>query len=177
VSRAAVRLGVGTRFLYDGEVVEVAQMCATTAGNEVVLKNATGRRIVRVSVRELLISDRARVIPDGPGPAADDPGDIVGVVLAELTEAQKRHVLERAAHVREVLTGYRSGTPELAAVGEPRPEYSPDLPLMTRYESKATELEIGLRTLKRWVAALVVRCPVSRRSARCRSVRPVQLCH
>ena len=31
----------------------------------------------------------------------------------------------RAAHVREVLSGYRSGSEELAAPGEPRPEYAP----------------------------------------------------
>ena len=35
MSGAGVRVGVGTRFAYDGEVVEVVEMLATTAGNEV----------------------------------------------------------------------------------------------------------------------------------------------
>lgn len=152
MSSAAVRVGVGTRFSYDGEVVEVVELLATTAGNEVVLNNATSQRIVRVSVRELLASERARIIPTGPGPSADDPQELASVLLAELTDSQRQQVSERAAHVREVLTGYRSGTAELAAAGEPRPEYVPALPATTRYESKATELGIGLRTLKRWVA-------------------------
>ncbi|WP_158879583.1 Mu transposase C-terminal domain-containing protein [Amycolatopsis anabasis] len=152
MSSTAVRVGVGTRFHYDGEVVEVVELLSTTAGNEVVLKNATGRRIVRVSLRELLTSDRARVIPSGPGPAADDPEDTATVVLAELTDSERQRVLERAEHVREVLTGYRSGTAELAAASEPRPEYAPHLSATTRYESKAAELGIGLRTLKRWIA-------------------------
>jgi transposase InsO family protein len=152
MTAAAVRVGVGTRFHYDGEVVEVVEMLSTTAGTEVVLKNTTNRRIVRVSVRELLSSDRARVVPDGPGPSAADPDDPAGVVLAALTDAQRQQVRERAAHVREVLTGYRAGCAELAAPGEPRPEYCPPLPATARYESKAVELGIGLRTLKRWIS-------------------------
>lgn len=51
---AAVRVGVGTRFLYDGDVAEVVEMLSTTAGNEVVLKDAAGQRLARVSMRDLL---------------------------------------------------------------------------------------------------------------------------
>lgn len=94
-------------------------MLSTTAGNEVLLKDATGQRIVRMSVRELLISNRARVIPDSPGPSADDPMETASVLLAELTAPERQQVRERAAHVREVLTGYRAGTAELAQDGEP----------------------------------------------------------
>ncbi|SDM26244.1 Mu transposase, C-terminal [Lentzea albidocapillata subsp. violacea] len=152
MSSAAVRVGVGTRVCYDGEVVEVVELLATMAGNEVVLKYATDQRIVRVSVRELLVSERAQIIPTSPGPCADDPLELASVLLAELTDSERQQVLERAAHVREVLTGYRSGTAELAAAGEPRPEYAPGLSATSRYESKAAELGIGLRTVKRWVA-------------------------
>lgn len=152
MSASTVRVGVGSRFLYDGEVMEVVEMLSTAAGNEVVLKNATSRQIVRVSLRELLTSDRARVVPNGPGPSADDPEDTASVILAALNDSQRRQVLERAAHVREVLTGYRAGAAELAATGEPRPEYCPQLPATTRYAAKAAELGIGLRTLKRWVS-------------------------
>lgn len=67
MNSAGVRVGVGTRFAYDGEVIEVVEMLATSAGNEVLLKNVTGRRMLRISVKELLASDRARVIPDGRG--------------------------------------------------------------------------------------------------------------
>ncbi|WP_405985496.1 helix-turn-helix domain-containing protein [Streptomyces sp. NBC_00872] len=151
MSRAGARVGVGTRFCYDGETVEVVEMAATTAGNEVVLKDAHGR-LLRLSLKELLFSDRAAISPDGPGPSADDEGEIASVVLAQLDEAEKRKVLDRAEHVREVLTGYRSGSPELARADEPRPEYSPERPLEARYASKIAELGMGLRTLKRWIA-------------------------
>ncbi|MEV6231816.1 Mu transposase C-terminal domain-containing protein [Saccharopolyspora shandongensis] len=152
MNNASVRVGVGTRYIYDGEVVEVVEMLTTIAGNEVVLKNARGTQISRVSVRELLVSDHARVIPDGPGPSSEDPQEIASVVLAELTDAEKHQVRERAAHVREVLTGYRAGSPELAEDGEPREKFDPRLPLTSRYNAKATELGIGLRTIKQWAS-------------------------
>ncbi|MFJ4513355.1 helix-turn-helix domain-containing protein [Streptomyces sp. NPDC088816] len=151
MSRAGARVGVGTRFRYDGETVEVVEMVPTTAGNEVALKDGRGR-MLRLSLKELLFSDRAVIIPDGPGPAADDLEEIASVVLAQLGEAERRKLLDRAEHVREVLTGYRSGTSELARDGEPRPEYSPALSAEARYATKAAELGVGLRTLKRWVA-------------------------
>jgi hypothetical protein len=64
VSSAGVRVGVGTRFRYDGETVEVIEMAITSTGNEVVLKDHHGR-VMRLAVKELLLSDRAQVIPDG----------------------------------------------------------------------------------------------------------------
>lgn len=152
MSSAAVRVRVGTRFCYDGEVVEVVELLGTQAGTEVVLKNVTGRRIVRVSVRELLTSDRARVIPDSAGPRADDSQELASVLLAELTDPERAQVLERAAHVREVLTGYRSGMAELADGGEPRPEFDPSLSLTARYKSKAAELNVTMRTVQQWVS-------------------------
>ena len=115
--RAAVRLGVGTRLSYDGELVEVVELSAGTAGNEVVLRNSSGRRTWRVAVKELLASENIRVLPVGETLAEDGPDEPVGVILAELTESQREQVLDRAAHVREVLTGYRSGSAELPARG------------------------------------------------------------
>lgn len=152
MSAAAVRVGVGTRFRYDGETVEVVEMATTTAGNEVVLKDGRGR-LLRLSVKELLLSDRAALVPGGPGPSADDEEEIASIVLDQLDAREKRTVLDRAEHVREVLTGYRSGTPERAREDEPRPEYSPATSLEARYAAKAAELGAGTRTVKRWVAA------------------------
>ena len=87
--------GVGTRVCYDGEVVRVVELLATTAGNDVVLKYATGQRIVRVSVRELLASDRTRIIPTSPGPSADYPLELASVLLAEMTGSERQQVCAR----------------------------------------------------------------------------------
>ncbi|MEU6182954.1 helix-turn-helix domain-containing protein [Streptomyces coeruleorubidus] len=152
MSRAAVRVGVGSRFSYDGEVVEVVEFAGTQAGGEVVLKDGRGR-LLRLAVKELLVSDRARVIPDGPGPASDDPQETAAVALARLDAGERERVLERAAHVREVLTGFRSGSEELPMEGEPRAAYTAGKPMESRYAAKAAELGVATRTVKRWVAA------------------------
>jgi transposase InsO family protein len=150
VSSAGVRVGVGTRFRYDGETVEVIEMAITATGNEVVLKDHHGR-VMRLAVKELLLSDRAQVIPDSSGPSSDDDEDLASVVLAQLSNGQRDALLEKAAHIREVLTGYRSGSPEMAEQGEPRPQYAPDRPLYERYADKAGELGVTRRTIQRWV--------------------------
>ncbi|MEV0774636.1 helix-turn-helix domain-containing protein [Streptomyces sp. NPDC050433] len=150
MSQAATRVGVGTRFRYDGESVEVVELAITAAGNEVVLKDGRGR-LLRLAVKELLVSDRAIVIPEGPGPSADDGEDAADVILSQLSEAARSRVLKRAAHIREVLTGFRSGSAELASEGEPRQEYASDQPLYDRYAAKAAELGVNTRTVQRWV--------------------------
>jgi transposase InsO family protein len=146
----AVRLGIGTRLVYDGEVVTVEQLFGSAAGCEVLARDGRGRPL-RLSLRELLTAERARVVPAKPGPASDDAGEVAATVLAQLSEAERVEVLERAAQVRELLTGYRSGSAEMAAPGEPRSEYGPGTSLMARYAAKAAELGIGERTIERWV--------------------------
>ncbi len=153
MSGAGTRLGVGTRFRLDGETVEVVEFASLATGMEVILKDARDR-LVRMSVRELLTSDRAEVIPTDSGPAADD-GDLVCVVLARLTKEERNDVLERAEHVRETLTGYRSGSEELARPGEPRSEYAPGLSLGKRYAAKAAELGVTVRSVERWARAFL----------------------
>ncbi|WP_407992117.1 TnsA-like heteromeric transposase endonuclease subunit [Kitasatospora sp. CMC57] len=149
---AAVRVGVGTRFVYDGEVVVVEEMFGSAHGNEVLVRDRRERRL-RLSLREVLSSGRAWVVPDGLGPASDEPRETASVILAQLSDAALEEVRERAADVNEILTGYRSGSEELAGPGEPRPEYTEGVGLMRRYEAKAAERQVSVRTVKRWVAA------------------------
>ena len=136
MSSAAVRIQAGTRLVYDGDAAQVVELLAAQSGVNVVLR-VNPDHLVHVPLRELLTSDRVRVVPTEPGPASDDPWDTATVVLAELTERERLIMCERAAHVREVLTGFRSGSSFLAAPGEPRTQFDPQLPLMTRYQAKA----------------------------------------
>ncbi|MFI1801909.1 helix-turn-helix domain-containing protein [Streptomyces sp. NPDC020379] len=152
MSGAAARVGIGTRFRYDGEMAEIVEMTATAAGSEAVLKDGRGR-LVRLSVRELLFSGRAEIIPEEAGPSSQDVGEIASVVLSQLDDAQRQQVMERAGHVREVLTGYTAGSTELARCSEPRPEYAAAVPLEARYRAKAAELGVSDRTIRRWAAA------------------------
>ncbi|MFD0348393.1 helix-turn-helix domain-containing protein [Kitasatospora aburaviensis] len=127
-------------------------MAATTAGNEVVLKDGRGR-LLRLSLKELLFSDRAAVIPDQTSLAGGDTEEIASVVLGQLHEDERRKLMERAEHVREVLTGYRSGCREMAREGEPRAEYALGRPLEAKYAAKAAELGVAPRSVRRWVTA------------------------
>jgi hypothetical protein len=123
-SAAVVRIGVGTRLVHDGELVEIVEIHTGQTGMDVVLKGTSKQTFIRAHLNELLMSDTTRVIPDLEGPCSDDDFDRpAGVVLAQLSDVERKEVIERAAHVREVLTGFRSGSEELALPGEPRPEY------------------------------------------------------
>jgi hypothetical protein len=108
--------------------------------------------VIHVSLRDLFASERARVVPNASGPASDDAHDPASVILAGLADSEREAVLDRAAHVREVLSGYRSGSPELAGVGEPRAQFATQEPLTKRYEAKAAELGVSMRNIQQWVA-------------------------
>jgi len=154
MSDSAVRVGVGTRVVFDGELLEVAELHAGQSDTETVLRSCRGQSgIVRIALHELLTSRRASLVADThDGVSADDAGDPADVVLSAMSESERAIIAERAAHVREVLTGYRSGAEELAAPDEPRPTYDVRLALTARYEAKAAELDVSLRTIKQWVA-------------------------
>ena len=107
----AVVICPGSRFAFDGEIVEVTGF----EGTRVTLRDGRDRW------RTLgLAGFLSRAVPlEAPGgrpaPAASTP------LLAGLSGSEQAVVTERAGHVREVLTGYRSGTAEAARPGEPRP--------------------------------------------------------
>lgn len=148
-----VPVGVGTRFLYDGELLTVIEMFPSGRGNEVLVEDRGGQRRYWVSLRELLASGRAKILGDAQESSPDMNDDCASVILSELDAAGRNTVAERAAHVRETLTGYKSGSAELALPGEPREEYSPARGLGERYTAKAKELGLDKRTIQRWVSS------------------------
>jgi len=140
VSRAVV-ICPGSRFAFDGEVVEVTGF----EGTRVTLRDARDRWrtlglagfLARAAPLE---APQGRPVPAGP-------------LLAGLSGSEQSAVAGRAGHVREVLTGYRSGTAEVTRPGEPRTGYDPARPLGGREEAKARELGVSGRTIRRWVRA------------------------
>lgn len=138
--RDTERIAIGTRLPRDGEMCEVIALEAAEAA--VIDRHG---RSSRVRVADLLR-------PAGlPGPGGRQPaGESAGVLLGAAGEAALAEARKRAGHVREVLSGYRSGSRELAAPGEPRPQYAPGVPLMQRYEAKAGELGVTSRTVRGW---------------------------
>jgi hypothetical protein len=79
---------------------------------------------------------------DGAGLALDPTALLDGIPDDAVKKA-----IDLEAHLLEVTTGYRSGDPDTAEPGEPRPEYLPELSLHQRIQPKATELGYTPRRL------------------------------
>ncbi|MFJ9006397.1 helix-turn-helix domain-containing protein [Streptomyces canus] len=139
----AVSLFPGARLFFGGDVVEVVDI----DGLRTTVRNERTGEYGSVPLGQLAVGARSM---DEPAPTAADG---VGLLLASLSADQRQRLRERAGHVREVLSGYRSGHAADALPGEPRPAYDPDLPLKERTEAKAAELGVSPRTLQRWVTA------------------------
>ncbi len=134
-------LHAGASVVYDGQTWDVAEL----APPGLLLERPGELR--RVSISHLLSAPGMRLGDAGESSAG-------GGLLAGLDSGGLAEVRDRAAHVREACTGYRSGSPELALPGEPRPEYGPGTSLVQRYCAKAAELGVGERTIRPWAAEL-----------------------
>lgn len=153
MKRAGARVGVGTRFDYDGEVIEIVEVHTIKGAPEVLTTDLRTQMVRRFALSELMFSERSRLLSeDMVIEAVDSEGDIATVKWLAAPEHVRRQARERAAHVREALTGYRSGSAETAVPGEPRPRYTPTLPKQARMAAKAKELHIGFRSFERWVS-------------------------
>lgn len=142
-------LSIGTRVIHEHEEWTV---CAII-GEDVCLERRGSPGLARVRIVSLLdptspfrISDRA--LSKKRQEKAPVPSDIA---LHLIPEDQLEKVLDRAAHVREVLCGYKSGTKYSAVPGEPRDEYRPKKSLMSKYQAKAAELHVSVPAVRAWV--------------------------
>ncbi|MDN5855818.1 MAG: Mu transposase C-terminal domain-containing protein, partial [Actinomycetia bacterium] len=135
-----VNLAVGASTLFDGDPVRIVEL----DGRAVTVQGADGG-YRQVELGEFVSRARGQDVAD----ADADPG----IVLTGLSAAERERVMQRAAHVREVLTGYRSGYAGSAAPGEPRECFAEGVPLKRRYATKAAELSVTARTVESWAAA------------------------
>jgi transposase InsO family protein len=133
---------VGTRLACDGGLWEVAEM----SGEGLLLRDALGG-VRRVSAGHLLSQPGTRLLDDPGGEPSPVPDPAAGM----LGRQEAKELGELAGHMREVLTGYRHGSEALALPGEPRPEYAPGTPRLSRYQAKAGELGVSEVTVRRMV--------------------------
>ena len=129
-------LTIGSRVIYDGEVCTVIAI----AGDRVTVQQQVSGRALSVRIASLLAAPGSKLLDA----AVAVPVGAVGPALAGLSDGEMTAVCERAAHLREMLTGYRSGSPEHALPGEPRAAYASGVSLMERYRAKAAELGVGV---------------------------------
>jgi hypothetical protein len=159
----AVTVCVGTRLVHDGELYTVTGMDA----GSVLLRGSAGRSL-RVHAATLLADPSTRIAGGG-----QEPPPAAGPLLDDLTGTELEQLAGRLGHVRELLTGYASGSAGTAAEGEPRPQYDPSLPVRDREGAKAAELGVSARTVRRWVAAFRQSGPAGLVDGR--SVRPADV--
>ena len=143
MSEGSVTLAVGSRLRYDGDLVEVTEV----DGAQVTVRVERTNRFRTLGIGRLVAACKTVDVS-----VEDDAAPMVGTVLAALTARQRAEVTQRAGHVREVMTGFRSGHSHVAQPGEPRPEYAMTVPVKQRYQAKADELGVNQRTIERWVA-------------------------
>jgi transposase InsO family protein len=155
-----VTLGTGTSLVHDGELWTVTGL----DGEAVTLRGRAGRSL-RVRTATLLAGPGTRITG-----AREDLPAAAGPLLDDLTSAEQEQLAGRLGHVRELLTGYVSGSAVTAAGGEPRAQYDPSLPAGDREAAKAAELGVSARTVRRWVAGYLQAGPAGLVDGR--SVRP-----
>ncbi len=136
-------LAVGTWIRYRGE----GHMVTAIEGSLVTFRSQQGRAWV-ADARAVLADPSTVVAAD----ASEAIGEGVGPLFANLVDGGDDEVADRVAHIQEMLTGYRSGSSELAGPGEPRPAFRPERTMAERQAAKADELGVGVRTVQRWLA-------------------------
>ncbi len=150
---AGVRVGVGARFSYDGEILEVVEMHLVGGISEVVARDLRSEAVRRFALDELMFSDRSRLLSeDLVIEVPEAGGDVASVTWSAASESARSRARDRAAHVREVLTGYRSGCALTALPWEPQHRFRTELRKRDRMAAKAKDLGVGLRTVQRWVS-------------------------
>jgi transposase InsO family protein len=149
---------------------EGVELHAAGGKPELLARDLRTSTVRRFSFSEVM-SERSRLLTEDLVVDIADPGrGIAAVKWAAAPESARCLARERAAHVREILTGYRFGVPEAALPGEPRARYRTTLLKQARMMAKAEELGKGFRTIERWVSLYEAEGEVGLISDR--SVRP-----
>lgn len=122
MTATSMPLKVGVQVLYDGEVAEIVEL----NGAQVTARIVRTGRFVTVSIAQFAAQCRSTTW------APDRMPSSVGTALALLDGAERQRLDERVLHIRELLD-------------------SPG-PMRRREETKAAELGVTPRTIRRWVA-------------------------
>src|SRR5277367_255449 len=98
-----MRIGVSTRFVYDGEVLEVVEMHGAAGMPELLARDLRTDTTRRFALDEVRPSDRCRILTDDLDVEISQcTGDPLSVKWFAASDEARRDARDRAAHVREV---------------------------------------------------------------------------
>lgn len=155
----AVRLQCGSRVWLDDEVHTVTGV----TDDGVRLRSESGSWTV-IGVGHLLADPTFRPYEGDANPEGEDTAEHdasatklwldAAALFDKLSDKQLEELQRAQEHLLEMTTGFRSGDPQDALPGEPRPEYAPDVSLAQRVQSKSRELGYSeqqiWRRLRKW---------------------------
>lgn len=104
---AVATITIGTRLVYEGEAYTVAGMEA----GRLMLRSARGKRLLVHTA--IVLADPSTRLPG----AGEQPAAACGPLLDSLTGPERGGLADRLHHLRELLTGYVSGTASAARRG------------------------------------------------------------
>lgn len=144
------RIGVGSTLAYDGDLCQIIEIQA----GAVVLVDSRGSAR-RVRLIDLLTPAEegglAQLPRDEDDPKARADAHLDGVLWKTASPAAREKARQVAGDVREVKTGFRSGTAAIAEEGEPRPEYDArSTKMQEREQAKAIERGVSVRLVEDW---------------------------
>lgn len=122
-------LKAGSKLAHDGSVWTVVAL----SGDRATIEDRVAGSTRSVAITHLLSAPGSRLL-DAPIAL---PRPAIGPLLANLDAAEMQELNDRAAHMLELTTGYRSGDPMDALPGEPREHYRSGTARMDRYQAKA----------------------------------------
>jgi transposase InsO family protein len=132
---------VGQKFNWDGDQWTILAMEATV----VTIQSRSGRTLA-IATREFV-----HLLPHGEPTDPWTEVEGIGHLIGNMGVDEQKSFEQRLNDVNEVLTGFKSGNPAIAAVDEPRSSYAPEQPMMSRYLAKAEERGVHVITIRRWV--------------------------
>ena len=91
MKHAGVRAGVGTRFMYDGEIVEVIEVHSVDGSPQALVRHLRTQTVARFALSELMFSPGSRLMSEDLVVEADRPGgDVASVKWSAAPERARR---------------------------------------------------------------------------------------
>lgn len=157
MSFTGVKVGAGTMFRDGNYLYRIVKLHTGDGLPDIAAEDVRTGDLCRFAMDYVLFAANVRILGEDLLPVTSNFEDPIDVRWEAAPEDCRREARKKAAHIREVLTGYKSGSAEFPEPGEPRPQYRPELPKGQRIGAKCQEMGWRRRTLCRWISNYAAR--------------------